>query len=327
MCALVPSEELRYDENGNVYTHKVDPKSIQCVLLVMTDELLVGQDTGFPMRDFSRPVDDPEHYFMLKVVLLFFMGDYPGQGKVSNMKHSGAQACHWCHHDFEYHSKGHNVARATRQHLPTGHTYRQDDSFPEPEEKPPPATRTHQGVCDKAAELEGLRGPQLEQAQKTSGVYGACELRRLHLFNIIWDICGDMMHLMSGMWGRRVMPMFKGEFTQAYPKKPGETHADGEGGQMPYNNDEQAARTRGYDKAKHEWAKVKQVPNTPTCTPTYILLINPRVYTRSKRLYTYTTSLVNDHRNSALFTRLCSIYSVVHYYISRALFSTIVHYF
>jgi hypothetical protein len=97
MFALAPSDEIEYDKNGNTFVFKRDPKSIQCVLLVLVDELLHGQDTGFNIRDFSRHVDDPEHNFMLKVILLFFMGDYPGQGKVANMKHSGFRACHWSH--------------------------------------------------------------------------------------------------------------------------------------------------------------------------------------------------------------------------------------
>jgi hypothetical protein len=46
-------------------------------------------------------------------------------------------------------------------------------------------------------------GEELEAAQKKSGIYGPCWLAYLHLFNVIWDITGDMMHLLKGTWGRR----------------------------------------------------------------------------------------------------------------------------
>jgi hypothetical protein len=261
MFALAPSDEIRYDVNGHTYVHKRDPPNVQCVLMMLVDELLTGQDTGFPMRDFSRPVGDPEHNFLLKVILLFFMGDYPGQSKIANMMHAGVRACHWCHHDFEYHSKGHNVARDTRQHLPPDNHFRTDDSFPAHETRAAPATRTHAGVCAKADELAGLAGPALERAQKACGVYGLCVLRLLYLFNVVWDITGDMMHLMKGMWHRRVMPMLKGDFKQAHPKLPETTRADGSGGQMPYTAAEMTQRMKGYDAAKLEWTKVKQVPH------------------------------------------------------------------
>jgi hypothetical protein len=262
MFALAPSEEIRYDEHGHTYKHKRDPPSVQCVLQVLADELLIGQDTGFNLRDFSRAVDDPEHNFWLKVILLFFMGDYPGQSKVANMVHAGKHACHWCHHTFEYHSQGHNVARDTRQHLADQHECRFDDAFQDDELRPPPATRTHAGVCDKADELDGLAGPERKREQKDSGIYGSCVLRQLDFFNVVWDITGDMMHLIKGMWERRVMPMLKGNFKQAPPRKPETTHADGRGGQIPYTKAEQTQREKGHARAKLEWNKVQQVCST-----------------------------------------------------------------
>jgi hypothetical protein len=260
MFALAPSDEIRHDDNGNTYVHKRDPQSIQCVLLLLVDELLHGQDTGFNIRDFSRPADDPAHNFMLKVILLFFMGDYPGQGKVANMLHSGFKACHWCHHYFETHSRGHNVARGTRQHLPTDDAYRRDDSFHGPPEiRDPPATRTSAEVCAKADELAGFKGAELKRQQKACGVYGSCILRVLDMFDLIWDITGDMMHLMKAMWGARMLPMLKGNFVQAKPLKPEMTRADGDGGQVAYTDAEKADRKIAYDRAKLEWSKVKQV--------------------------------------------------------------------
>lgn len=145
--ALTPSEEWRYDANKKPFIYKTDPKSIQPVLLMFTDELLHGQDTGFQMRDFSVPVGHPQHVFLLKCILLFFMGDYPGQGKVANMKHQGGKTCHWCMHPFQQHSPGHCVATGTRRHLPDTDPTRTDDTYGAAETRPPPAMRDHATTC------------------------------------------------------------------------------------------------------------------------------------------------------------------------------------
>jgi hypothetical protein len=268
MFALAPSEERRYDEAGNAYTFKKDPPSIQCILLLFTNELLHGQDEGYEIRDFSVPPDSPNHVFMLKVILLFFMGDYPGQGKAANMLHSGKQACHWCKHNFESHSPGHNVALGTRQHLPPDSPLRTDPSFGPEERRPPPETRTHVDICQCADEVDRLNGrgdaAARAAAEKRTGVYGWCPLSLLALFNMAWDITGDMMHLIKGMWMRRLIPMLKGELTQAHPKEPSMTQSDGAGGQQPRTQADIARRRATFRKASAEWAKVHLVLRSRT---------------------------------------------------------------
>ena len=262
MFALVPSEEMRYDVHGTAYTHKKDPESIQPVLLVFADELLHGQDTGFPIRDFSVHEEDPEHFFFLKVILLFFMGDYPGQGKVANMIHAGQQACHWCYHKFQYHSSGHNVALGTRQHLPTDSTLRDCPTFSAPEHRPPPHHRDNDNMCATGQELDAMeRGPELHRRQKECGVYGSCILCSLDLFDMVWDITGDMMHLLKQMWKHRLMPMLKAEFKQAPPKEPATTYANGAkpSVQVPYSRVDRLARKKKFEAQKREWAKSQAV--------------------------------------------------------------------
>jgi hypothetical protein len=262
MFALAPSEERRYDVHGNAYTFKRDPPSIQCILMVFANELLHGQDDGYPMRDFSVPVTSPRHLFNLKVILLFFMGDYPGQGKVANMIHNGKRACHWCYHIFEAHSPGHNVALDTRRHLPPHHPMRTDDVFGPHELRDPPRSRTHAETCAYAEEAHnlGVQGDAKgkKQAQKQTGVYGPCPLAFLAFFNLIWDITGDMMHIIKGMWARKLMPMLKGEFNQSQPLEPPKTHKVA-GEVVAYTPAEQRVRKRNYDKASLEWTKVHTV--------------------------------------------------------------------
>jgi hypothetical protein len=156
--ALTPSEEIKYDGNGHPFVFKRDPPSIQPVLQMLTEELLEAQDKGLPMRDFSLPVDDPDHFFLLRLILLFYMGDYPGQGKVANMVHTGVKACHWCHHKFRFHSPGHNVATGTRRHLDPGDPTRQCDTWPEEETQDPPKIRDHAKTCAYAEMMKDLKG-------------------------------------------------------------------------------------------------------------------------------------------------------------------------
>jgi len=63
----------------------------------VTDDLLFLED-GVETEDFSKHVDDPARWFLLMVALLYWCGDYPGQGEASGFSHhaSGGRACHWC---------------------------------------------------------------------------------------------------------------------------------------------------------------------------------------------------------------------------------------
>jgi hypothetical protein len=118
-------------------------------------------------------------------------------------------------------------------------------------------------MCDIAKEVEGLHGTERAKAAKKHGVYGQCWLSLLHMFNIVWDITGDLMHLLKGTWGRRLMPMLKGLMTQAPPKEPAATHADGRGGAQAYTAVEMRARMQKYKRKRLEHGNVKQVHCNP----------------------------------------------------------------
>lgn len=126
-----------------------DPPSLQCVLLRLVDELLLGQNRGFPMKDFNISPVHPEHYFLLKTVLLFFVGDYPGLAKVSCFKHAGYYRCHWCVQKFVYFLPGHMVSLDNRKHLRDDHPFRDDPSFGPSERGGRPSSRNHSDVVSK----------------------------------------------------------------------------------------------------------------------------------------------------------------------------------
>ena len=62
------------------------PKSLQPMMLRIADELYLLYHVGVRVVDHSLAVGVAEREFWLRVVLLFWIGDYPGQGEVSGFK-------------------------------------------------------------------------------------------------------------------------------------------------------------------------------------------------------------------------------------------------
>ena len=79
-------------------------KSYQAAFLPLVEELRRGYRHGHPVRDSSRSEDDFRD-FLMRVILLFCIGDYPGQAKLCNMKHAGTSGhtlCTHCTHIVHY---------------------------------------------------------------------------------------------------------------------------------------------------------------------------------------------------------------------------------
>ena len=92
---------------GDKLPESSDPplaSSVLPLMVVLVDDLLHWYD-GKMVEDHTRSPDDPDRNFLLRVVLLFWCGDYPGLGEVTNFSHAGYNQCHWCT-DRGCHSKG-----------------------------------------------------------------------------------------------------------------------------------------------------------------------------------------------------------------------------
>ena len=221
----------------HVHMHR-KPNSLLCMSLRMTDELLVGEDTGFPCVDSSRELDDPARYFHLKCVLLFWKGDYPGQGMISGFSHAGTSAmqCHWCKHHSPYFLDGRALLHCTCQHLPEGHHMRNRKTHglaganTTPfKDYPPPEARTHDESVQQMKESQDwLHAPdhlgrirdkkQSEFPGKKTGVNGWCPFVLLYLFDIIKDICLDIMHMLKNWWAKHLLQVILGNRDIAEPK-------------------------------------------------------------------------------------------------------------
>jgi hypothetical protein len=135
----------------------------------------------------------------MQVILLFWNADYPGLGKLSSMKHAGAYGCHWCEGYFYPHSPGHNVCIHNRRNLRGEHPFRTNPQWEVRDDRTPNPLRTTEEVETKARELSDMvAGPEKDRAQTASGIDGFCVLLLLHMFDIVWDMLPDMMHIVKG---------------------------------------------------------------------------------------------------------------------------------
>ena len=171
-------------------------------MTVFVDEMLWGETEGFRTVDHSKDISDPDRVFWLKVILLFWVGDYPGLAKCAAMKHAGAYGCHWCKGFFYPHSPGHNVCCFNRRNLRANHPYRTDARWGAPETRTPHKLRTAEEVEAKSREIDGMEeeGPGKARAQKATGIDGLCLLVMLGMFDIVWDMLPDMMHITKGLF-------------------------------------------------------------------------------------------------------------------------------
>jgi hypothetical protein len=176
-----------------------DPPSMTAFLTVFVDELLWGETHGFRIVDHSKALNDPDRVFRLKTILLFWVGDYMGLGKCANMRHSGFYGCHWCQGYFYTHSAGHNVCIHNRRNLRANHPYRTDARWDHRDPRGPVPLRTKEEVEAQSREIDGMQaGPAKVRRQVATGITGLCLLVLVGLFDIVWDMMPDMMHIVKG---------------------------------------------------------------------------------------------------------------------------------
>lgn len=209
-----------------------EPKTLCTALQLLTDDLLMGEDNGYPCVDSSRSINDPSRMFSMQVSLLFVVGDYPGLGKMTGFGHNnmGKCHCHWCMHATPSYLPGRALFRNHRSHLPEDDWMRQAD-FEEPHlpasEFPPPNRRTvHESVDQSIAARDHLYGAPHHPGRE-SGIYNWCPLTLLDLFDIIWDAAPDMMHILKNFW-TNLLKIFNGQTDCKYPKKKQTVDKDGQ---------------------------------------------------------------------------------------------------
>ena len=83
--------------NGQFERVEKKPSNICAAMHAIVDDLLHWEE-GEQMEDHSKIADAIERFFRCRAMLLYWCGDYPGQGEASGFSHSAMSphACHWC---------------------------------------------------------------------------------------------------------------------------------------------------------------------------------------------------------------------------------------
>ena len=105
-----------------------------------------------------------------------------------------------------------------RRYLPENHRLRLHAAYGPPERQPPPEHRTHADYCDSGRDNASYTGPPSRAPYKESGVKAVSVLAALPLFNLVWDVTPDMMHIIQGAWKRHITALLKNKRAPAQPK-------------------------------------------------------------------------------------------------------------
>ena len=123
-----------------------------------------------------------------------------------------------------------------RKWLPPDHELRRNSvTFGKEEHGQPPPVRTHAGMLSDAfrnqehlkryrqAHPGDPKAYKKDLPYKTTGVKEVCPLAALHLFNLVWDLLPDMMHIVPAVMKGHVVPMMQGKRDPKKPKDRKET--------------------------------------------------------------------------------------------------------
>jgi len=219
MVALVPDQHwVVHPESGRKKRSKRKTGFLTAITLVMTDELLHLYETGVMVVDHALPLDDVTRVFRLFVILLYWIGDYPGIGEAAGTMSSGGRCCHWCKQHFPFNYALHRTQHCEfRPFLPMGDPLRKANRAADCDWEVP--LRTHQQMCEDAEASEAFEGAYNAAAHPRfqSGVSYVCPLAYLPMWDMVWDFLADFMHILEGYIKRHMLEVMKGG---RYPAPP-----------------------------------------------------------------------------------------------------------
>jgi hypothetical protein len=193
------------------------PSALKPGLTILADSLFTLYKKGHVVRDTLF-----DEVFICRAVLLYWSGDYPGQGLAAGFAHCGRRFCHWCE-TLEYHDKAitRQVVGRFRRHLPPDDEKRTNPMYGAPEEDDQPQTRTHEKVCADGHASDAWDGAKSYHPRKMSGINWFCPLGYLPLFDLVWDFTPDIMHVIETGLKEHLIPLMKGDRNPKAPKQRG----------------------------------------------------------------------------------------------------------
>jgi hypothetical protein len=89
------------DATGLLQRENHKPSNIGALLILLCDDLQFWYEGKWAV-DYTMQEGDPQRTFLLRALLLFWCGDYPGLGEATNFVHKGYFSCHWCKNKGEW---------------------------------------------------------------------------------------------------------------------------------------------------------------------------------------------------------------------------------
>jgi hypothetical protein len=90
--------------------------------------------------------------------------------------------------------------------------------FTSEEHREPPEPRTHEESMCQGKQAEDYWGADKNNPRHQTGIKGWCPLGELPMFDIIWDICPDMMHIIKNLFERFFGSLLEGLRVPKPPK-------------------------------------------------------------------------------------------------------------
>jgi hypothetical protein len=211
------NEYYTVDPESGIMSRKIrSPQSLRPHLTVLTDDLYRVYTRGVRTTDYSFAEGEPGRTFRCKVMLLFWTGDYPAQALISG---THSKTCHWC---WLKSTHAPEVSRRCwgdyRCYLPTNDPMRRDATYGPVEDRPPSAHRTNADFLQHGQANETYKGPKSRAPYKASGIKELSMLAALPMWDMVWDVLGDMMHIVVGLWKGHIFDMLAGKREPAKPK-------------------------------------------------------------------------------------------------------------
>ena len=205
-------------ETGNVHRKRRDITTLSGILMLIAEDLHKAYYDGVTCQDNSQPSNSSERVFQCKVCLLLVVGDYPALAKITGFSHSGNFHCHWC---MQNSMKDMAVSRHAcgdfRRWLPRNSPQRNaGGNFRTNETRGPPPLREHDSCVYTGMLASCWTGRAKDHPATTHGISHWCPLVEAPLFDVVWDVCGDLMHAVK-YYNAHVVKCMKGETRIAMP--------------------------------------------------------------------------------------------------------------
>lgn len=138
------------------------------------------------------------------------------------------------------------LAHANRW-CPEGHPFKSERGHGTVAERnaEPPEYRTHSESVQHGRDADDYKGPENGHPRHTTGINGSCALVNLFHFDIIWDICPDMMHIIKNFFEKLSFKVFNGSRVPRWSDHKNKKPKPGE--------EDYTAKMAAHSRAKKRW--------------------------------------------------------------------------